>query len=89
MVDDEYIQETQEHINQFGDDPEESNPITTQDQHGSFVTQQDEGDLQTLGDESKDSHTAYLHACVVFSESQRQYELRNRNVVVTPPKKGV
>ena len=89
MVDDEYIQENQEHINQVGDDPKESVPSVIKDQQDSFVTQQDDGDLQTLGDESEDSHTTYLHACTVFSEAQRQYELRNKNVVVTPPSKGV
>ena len=84
MVDDEYTQEIQEHINQFDDDPEESVPITTQDQHGNFVTQQDEGDLQTLGDEPEDSHTTYLNA---LSEFNMQYELRNKSVGVAPPKK--
>ena len=88
-MDEEFIEEPQEYIHQFGNDLEESDSFITKDQHDSFVTQQDEGDLQTPGDESEDSHTTYLHACAVFSEAQRQYELRNRNVVVTPPSKDV
>ena len=67
MVDDEYIQETQEHINQFGDDPEESIPIITKDQHDIFVTHQDEGGLGPLGQESESSHIAYLNALFEFN----------------------
>jgi hypothetical protein len=48
------------------------------------VTQEDEGDREPIGDESQDSHTAYLNA---LSEFNRQYNLRNKSVGVTPPKK--
>ena len=43
-MDEEFIEEPQEHMHQFGDDPEESNPFVTKDQHDNFVTQEDEGD---------------------------------------------
>ena len=84
MVDDEYIQEAQEHINQFGDDPEESDSFVTKDQHDNFVTQEDEGDQEPIGNEQEDSHIAYLNA---LSEFNRQYDQRNISVVVAPPKK--
>ena len=48
------------------------------------MSQEDEGDQEPIGDESEDSHTAYLNA---LSEFNRQYDLRNRSVVVAPPKK--
>ena len=86
LVDDEYIQETQEHINQFGDDLEESVPIITKDQHDNFVTQQDEGDPGPSGQESESSHIAYLNALLEFN---RQYELRNRTMGVAPPGKVI
>ena len=86
MVVDEYIQETQEHINQFGDDPEESLPIITKDQHDNFVTQQDEGDPRPLGQDSESSHRAYLNALLEFN---MQYELRNKTVEVAPPGKVI
>ena len=48
------------------------------------MTQEGEGDQEPIGDESEDSHTAYLNA---LSEFNRQYDLRNRSVGVAPPKK--
>ena len=48
------------------------------------MTQEDEGDQEPIGDESEDSHTAYLNA---LSEFNRQYDLRNRSVGVSPPKR--
>ena len=83
-MDEEFIEEPQEHIHQFGDDPEEWNPFVTKDQHDNFVTQEDEGDQEPIGNESEDPHTAYLNA---LSEFNRQYDLRNISVVVAPPKK--
>ena len=83
-MDEEFIEEPQEHIHQFGDDPEELDSFVTNDQHDNFVSQEDEGDQELIWDESEDSHTAYLN---VLSEFNRQYELRNKNVVVAPPKK--
>ena len=86
MVVDEYIQETQEHINQFGDDLQDPVPIINKDQHDNFVTQQDEGDPQPSGQESESSHTAYLNA---LSEFNKQYELTNKTVGVVPPGKVI
>ena len=83
-MDEEFIEEPQEHIHQFGDDLEELDSFVTKDQHDNFVTQEDEGDQDPIGDESEDSHTAYLNA---LSEFNRKYELRNINVVVGPPKR--
>ena len=86
LVDDEFIEEPQEHIHQFGDDPEELDYFVTNDQHDNFVSQEDEGDQEPIGDESEESHTTYLNA---LSEFNRKYELRNKSVVVAPPKKVI
>ena len=61
-MDEEFIEEPQEHIHQFGDDPEESDSFVTKDQHDNFVTQGDEGDQELVGNEEEDSHIAYLNA---------------------------
>ena len=50
------------------------------------MSQEDEGDQEPIGDESEDSHTTYLNA---LSEFNRKYELRNRSVVLAPPKKVI
>ena len=76
-MDEEYSKEPQEHIHQFGDDPEESDSFVTKDQHDNFVTQEDEGDQEPIENEAKDSHTAYINA---LSKFNRQYDLRNRSV---------
>ena len=62
LVDEEFIEEPQEHIHQFGDDLDESNYFVTKDQHDNFVSQEDEDDQEPMGEESKDPHTAYLNA---------------------------
>ena len=51
-MDEEFIEEPQEHIFQFGDDPEESDSFITKDQHDNFVTQEDEGDQEPIRKES-------------------------------------
>ena len=56
------------------------------DQHDIFVSQEDEGDQEPIGEESENSHNAYLNA---LSEFNRKYELRNKNVGVAPPKKVI
>ena len=61
-MDEEFIEEPQEHIHQFGDDPEESDSFVTKDQHDNFVTQEDEGDQEPIGNKSEDPHTTYLNA---------------------------
>ena len=83
-MDEEFIEEPQEHIHQFFDYLEESDSFVTKDQHDNFVTQEDEGDQEPIGNESEDSHIAYLNA---LSEFNRKYDLRNISVVVSPPKK--
>ena len=70
-MDEEYLEEPQEHIHQFGDDPEESDSFVTKDQHDNFVTQEDEGDQKPMENEVEDPHTAYLNACSIFNEAQR------------------
>ena len=83
-MDEEFVEEPQEHIHQFGDDPEESNSFVTKDQHDNLVTREDEGDQEPIGNESEDPHTAYLNA---LSEFNRKYDLRNRSVGVAPPRR--
>ena len=83
-MDEEFIEEPQEHIHQFGDNLEESNSFVTKDQHDNFVTQEDEGDQEPIGNKSEDPHTTYLNA---LSEFNRKYELRNKSVGVAPPRK--
>ena len=83
-MDEEFIEEPQEHIHQFGDDLEELDSFVTKDQHDNFVTQEDEDDQEPIEDELENSHIAYLNALLEFN---RQYDLRNRSVVVAPPKK--
>ena len=61
------MEETQEHIHQFGDDPEESDSFVTKDQHDNFVSQEDEDDQEPIGDELESSHIAYLNALSEFN----------------------
>ena len=86
-MDEDFIEEPQEYIHQFGDDLEESDSFVTKDQHDNLVSQEDEDDQEPMGEESEDSHTFYLNACLVFNEDHRHYELRIKNMVVAPPKK--
>ena len=87
LVDEEYLEEPQELIHQFGDDPEEIVSFVTKYQHYNFVSQEDEGDQEPIGEDSESSHTTYLNALSVYNEACKQYELRSINVVVAPPKK--
>ena len=48
------------------------------------MTQEDEGDQEPIGDESEESHIAYINS---LSEFNRIYDLRNKSVGVAPPKK--
>ena len=50
-MDEEFIEEPEEHIHQFGDDLEETDSFVTKDQHDNFVFQEDEGDQEPIGDE--------------------------------------
>ena len=49
------------------------------------MSQEDEGDQEPREDRSEDYYRTYLN---VMSDLQRQYNLRNINVVVGPPKKA-
>ena len=51
------------------------------------MSQEDKGDRDLIGGESNDSHAIYLNAYLVFNEAHRHYELRNKNMVIVPPKK--
>ena len=64
LVDEEFIEEPQEHIHQFDDDPQESDSFVTKDQHENFVSQEDEGYQEPIGDEPEDSHATYLKCTV-------------------------
>ena len=55
----------------------------TKYEHDSFVLQEEEGDQDPTKEEFEDYHKAYLNAMM---DLQRQYNLRNINVVVDPPK---
>ena len=48
------------------------------------MSQENEDDQEPREEEFEDYHKAYLNA---MSDIQRQYNLRNINVVVDPPKK--
>ena len=86
LVDEEFMEEPQEHIHQFGDDPEESDSFVTKGQHDNFLPQEDEYDQEPIREESENPHNSYLNALLEFN---RQYELRNISVVVSPPKKVI
>ena len=49
------------------------------------MSQEEEDDQEPIEKESKDYHKDYLNAIMNL---QRQYNLRNKNVVVDPPKKA-
>ena len=84
LVDEKYLEEPQEHIHHFGDDPEESDSFVTNDRHDNFVIQEDEGGQELKENEEEDPHTTYLNA---LSKFNRKYELRNRSVGVSPPRR--
>ena len=50
------------------------------------MSQEDEGDQEPRDKEFEDYHKAFLNA---MPDLQRQYNLRNKNVVVGPPKKDL
>ena len=83
-MDEEFIEEPQEHIHRFGDNLEESDPFIDKDQHDNIMTQEDEGDQEPIRSELEDPHTTYLNA---LSEFNRQYDLKNKSVGVSPPRK--
>ena len=44
LIYEEFIEKLQDHIHQFGDDPEESDTFVTKSEHDNFVSQEDEGE---------------------------------------------
>ena len=50
------------------------------------MSQEEEGDQEPIKEESEDYHKAYLNA---IKDLLMQYNLRNKNVVVDPPKKAL
>ena len=86
MIDEEFIEQPQDHIHHFGNDPKESRTFVTKDEHDSFVSQEEEDDQDPLEEECEDYHKAYLNAMMDF---QKQSNLRIKNVVVDPPKKAL
>ena len=85
LIDEDFTEQPQYHIHHLGNKPEESDSFVKKSEHDNFVSQEDEGDQQPREEESEDYHKAYLNA---MTNLQRQYNLRNKNVVVDPPKKA-
>ena len=50
------------------------------------MSQEDEDDQEPVEEDSEDYQKAYLNSII---DLQRQYILRNKNVVVDPPKKAL
>lgn len=85
MIGEEFIEQPQDHIHHFGNKLEESYTFLTKSKHDNFVSQEDENDQEPREEEFEDYHKAYLNA---MTNLQKQYYLRNKNVVVDPPKKA-
>ena len=51
-MDEEFIEEPQEYIHEFGDDPKELESFVTKVEHDNFVSQEDEGDWEPIREES-------------------------------------
>ena len=65
LIDEEFIEQPQDYIHQFGNELKESRTFVTKDEHDSFVSQEEEEDDQDLvEEESKDYHKAYLNAMI-------------------------
>ena len=85
LIDEEFIEQPQDHIHHFGNELKELDTFVTKSEHDNFVSQEEEDDKEPIEEESEDYHKAYLNAIM---DLQRQYNLRNINVVVDPPKKA-
>ena len=85
LIDEEFTELPQDHIHHFGNELIESYTFVTKSEYDNFGSQEDEDDQEPIGEESEDYHKAYLNA---ITDLQRQYNLRNINVVVDPPKKA-
>ena len=84
LIDEEFTKKPQDHIHHFDNELKESETFVTKDERDSFVSQEEEDDQDPIEEEFEDYHKAYLDAMM---DLQRQYNLRNKNVVVDPPKK--
>ena len=87
MIDEEFEEQLQDHIHHFGNDLKESKTFLTKEEHDNFVShEEEEENYQGLvEEESEDCQKAYLNTMM---DLQRQYNLRNMNVVIDPPKKA-
>ena len=86
MIDKEFIEQPQDHIHYFGNEIIESDTFVTKSEHDNFVSQEGEDDQDPIEKESENYHKAYLN---FITDLHRQYNLRNKNVVVDPPKKAL
>jgi hypothetical protein len=62
LIDEEFIEQPQDHIHRFGDEHEESDTFVTKSEHNNFVSHEDEGSEEPREEESEDYHKAYLNA---------------------------
>ena len=85
MIHVEFTKKPQDHIHHFGNELKESETFVTKSEHDNFVSQEEEDDQDLIEEYSEDYHKAYLNSMM---DLQRKYNLRNRNVVVDPPKKA-
>ena len=85
LIDEEFTEQPQDHIHHFGNELIESDTFVTKSEHDNFVSQEDEDDQEPREEEFEYYHKTYLNA---MTDLQRQYNLRNKNVVVDPPKKA-
>lgn len=84
LVDEEFMEQSKDHIHQFGNN--ESRNFLTKDEHDRFLLEgKEEGIENVVKWESNEYQKAYLNSMMDF---QNQYSLRNKNVVVYPPKKA-
>ena len=60
------MEQPQDHIHHFGNDIKELETIFTKSEHDNFVSQEDEGDQETIEEESEDYHKAYLNAMKIY-----------------------
>ena len=86
LIDEEFIKQPQDHILHFGNELKYLESVVTKDEHDSFVSQEGKDDQEPIKEESKEYHMTYLNAIM---DLQRKYNLRNKNVVVDPPKKDL
>ena len=85
LIDEEFTEQPQDHIHHFGNELTELDTFVTKSEHDNFVSQEGEDDQEPTEEESEDYHKAHLNAII---DLQRKYNLRNRSVVVDPPKKA-